>query len=387
MMECEWNALHLWRPCPQMLLSQLYHPAVSEQHPSFDKLPAKERELVAALHRQYDRWSHKLYFKHGLPGRLIAALNDFDWANKVASCMMIPNPYSKSFPFNRCNLDWWCEFCAYLKGQDLLKKYADAWEPDAWYEMVISLSVPLSPADPDHDSMNDAWDAMEAILKRLKEENHMQGYVGWLEIKVHSFWPCARCTPHIHVLLRCDHQPDLAVFTEITNEVWGKWRPCPEPDLFGDWYKKLCRDTALLAIPDLFLEPVKSEAHFYELLQYIKPIDLFGPYHRGYHEARAAGQVEQFHQEVRGFFNSLPMETTNIQKRWDKKAKRCRPMLVTRRRFLYAGNCHGSSSCPLGLEMALRRTQEHQEAIRTKVEMAKEAEEKRRQAGESQPFE
>jgi hypothetical protein len=245
----------------------------------------------------------------------------------------------------------------------------------------------LSIADPDHDDMNDVWDAMEAILKRLKKEKHMQGYIGWLEIKVHSFWPSMLCTPHVHVLLRCDHVPKLAIFKKIAEEEWASWRPQAEPDLFKPqaWYLRLLRDTRLVAIPDLFLGPVKSEAHYHEILKYIKPIDLFAPYHCGYRAAKAAGQVEQFHQEVREFFNSVPMETANFQKRWDKNRQSYRLMLVTRRRFLYGGNCHGSSSYPLGLEMPLRRTQEHQEAVRMKVEMAKESEERCKQATESQP--
>lgn len=389
MTEREWNALHLWHPRPEMWLASLYHPALSKEHTASDKLPAKEQELVAALYRQQALWSTKLYFKQGLSGRLIAALNGFDYASKLANCMMVPNPYAKHVLFNRCNLDWFCTFCSYLKGQDLLKKYADAWKLHAWHNMVISLRTPLCLTDPDHDSMNDVWDAMEVIIKRLKEENHMQGYVGWLEIKVHSFWPSVLCTPHVHVLLRCDNEPDRAVFTKIIDEEWVSWRPNAEPDLFRpqEWYLKLLRNTRLVAIPDLFLEPVKSEAHFYELLSYIKPIDLLGPYHRGYHAARAVGQVAQFHQEVREFFASLPMQTAAYQVRWEKNVKRYRLMLKTRRRFLYGGTCHGSSGYPLGLKEAVRRTQEHQEAIRTKVEMAREAEERCRHSEECQPVE
>ncbi|MCX6923478.1 MAG: hypothetical protein NT154_09765, partial [Verrucomicrobia bacterium] len=332
---------------------------------------------------------HKLYFKQGLSGRLIAALNGYDWANKLADCMMIPNPYSKHFPFNRCNLDWFCEFCAYLKGQDLLKKYAGAWEPEAWHEMVISLVTGVCLADPERDDIGDVYDAMEAIIKRLKEEKHMQGYVGWLEIKVHSFWPSVLCTPHIHVLLRCDQPPDREVFERVIAEEWATWTPRAEPGLFNPqgWYLKLLRNTRLLSVPDLFLEPVKSEAHFYEVLHYIKPIDLFEPYHSGYQAARAAGQLERFHEEVRDFFYSLLAETTRFQQRWDNKTEQYKSMTVTRRRFLYGGNCHGSSSYPLGLKVAVRRTHEHQEAIRAKVELAKEVEERCRQAAESQPVE
>lgn len=61
--------------------------------------------------------------------------------------------------------------------------------------------------------------------------------------------------------------------------------------------------------------------------------------------------------------------------------------LVTRRRFLYGGNCHGSAGEPLGLAEDVRRTKEHQDAIRAKVALAKEAEERSREAAECQPEE
>ena len=78
------------------------------------------------------------------------------------------------------------QVCAYLKGQDLLKKYAGAWKADEWYEMVLSLKVGVCPADPTHDTMRDVLDAMEALVKRLQSNKLMDGYVAWLEVKVHQ---------------------------------------------------------------------------------------------------------------------------------------------------------------------------------------------------------
>jgi hypothetical protein len=200
---------------------------------------------------------------------------------------------------------------------------------------------------------------------------------------------------------------------------------------------------------------VQSEAHFHQLLQYVKPIDLLGPYDRGYRAAKADGKVELLHREVREFFDALTIETTEYQggdfkkslmnaleknipkplwkavrKRWEDilveivtkpvteplskvlteaitktlKKPLAKPlkeaitkaahvvqqrkvMLVTRRRFLYGGNCHGSSKHPLGLKEAVRRTQAHQEAIRERVSMAREAEAHCREVADSQPME
>ena len=99
------------------------------------------------------------------------------------------------------------QVCAYLKGQDLLKKYAGAWKADEWYEMVLSLKVGVCPADPTHDTMRDVLDAMEALVKRLQSNKLMDGYVAWLEVKMHQFYPHLIVTPHIHVLLRCERPP------------------------------------------------------------------------------------------------------------------------------------------------------------------------------------
>ena len=150
---------------------------------------------------------------------------------------------------------------------------------------------------------------------------------------------------------------------------------------------KMLRNIRLIATPDLFLEPFKSEAHFYETISYIKPIELFAPYHRSYHAAKAAGRVEAFHQEVREFFYALPKEAADYQLRRDRKTGKHRWMLVTRRRFLYGGNCHGSSAHPLGLKPAVRGTEAHKEAIREKVSAAREAEARCREDEDNPPME
>lgn len=422
-----------WQPDPALSLSRLNHPTISKDHPAFHEIPVHQQELVSALQDQFERWAHKLYFRHHLSDRLIAALNGYGFTAKLAACMMKSNPYTEGDTLGRCGLDWFCEFCAYLKGQDLLKKYAGAWMPGGWYEMVISLKTGVCPADPDHDTIREVHDAMVAILKRLQGRKLMAGYVAWLEIKVHQFYPYLIVTPHIHVLLRCDCPPDLRVFGMLIADEWIR--------------------RGLESWLDPWIKPVDTEAHFHEILDYIKPIDLYGPYERGHRAARADGKVELLHREVRLFFEALMGETTEFQwaefddackralkktlpksewkpirKRWDEilaqivgkpvtiplskviakaitktldfKLSRAlrnkiseasmivlrrKLKLVTRRRFLYGGNCHGCAGEPIGLAVEVRRTPEHQEAIREAVALAREAEERCRQADEQQP--
>lgn len=346
-----------WQQSDALVLSSQYHPQISADHPAFAKLPPEAQAMANAIHKQDERWSHKRYFKGGLSRRLIAALNGYHFAGKVADCMMKKNPHAGK-QLGRCMQDWFCEFCAYLRGQDMLKKYANSWAEGLWFKMVLSLAVGICPTDPEHDYMADVLDAMEAIVKRLQAEKRMDGYVAWLEIKVHEFYPHLIVTPHIHVLLRCDNPPDARDFVRGMSLV-----------VADEWLER-----HLEAVPDLFIAPVKSEANFYELLKYIKPIDVFGPYDRGYRKARADGRLDVFHQEVREFFMALRIETSCWQEKYIQRIRATKLFLVTRRRFFYGGNCHGSAGKPLGLKEAVRRTKAHQNAVRELVEIAREVE-------------
>src|SRR5690349_2869614 len=100
----DYSAMLHGQHTPSRWLSSLYHPSMSPDHPSFSKIPPREQELVKALYRQYERWNHKLYFKRDLSGRLIAALNGYDFADKLASCMIIPNRFTKNASLSRCGL-------------------------------------------------------------------------------------------------------------------------------------------------------------------------------------------------------------------------------------------------------------------------------------------
>jgi hypothetical protein len=58
--------------------------------------------------------------------------------------------------------------------------------------------------------------------------------------------------------------------------------------------------------------------------------------------------------------------------------------LVSCRRFLHGGCCHGASSHPLGVKEAERRTKAHQNAIRERVAKAREDEAHCRETDENQ---
>ena len=158
----------IYAPSPEFILGSLNHAEVTSDHPYFDCIPVAKRDLITALEKQSRRWSKKPYFRDNLQGRRIAVLNDYSKSATLSDCMMIKRSRLAK-DYKRCMLDWFCEFCAYLKGQELLKKYACAWTPQGWYHMVFSLQLPIDLADPDRDGIEDVFDAMLDILKKLKE--------------------------------------------------------------------------------------------------------------------------------------------------------------------------------------------------------------------------
>ena len=342
-----------WRPSNELLVSGLYHPSISPEHPTFSLLTAEQQALVDATHRQFDRWSHRRYFKAGMPDRLIGAMNGFHFAKKVSDCMMVSSAYGPK-QLSRCNQDWHCPFCSYLRGQDLLKKYAGGWAEGVWYEMVLSLAEGVSPVDPEHDTIAAVFDAMVSALKRIKDGKWTDGYVAWLEIKVHELYPRLIVTPHLHVVFRHDGPPDTGAIEGCVADAWT--------------------EAKLVAVPDLLIAPAKSEAHFYELLSYIKPINVSAPYRAGYRRAQEKGRLSVFHQNVRDFYAALEFETREWKNHYNRKLRKTELWRVTRERFFYGGCCHGSSKAKIGLSKGERRTGQHQNSIRLKVELANEAE-------------
>ena len=351
----------LWVPSPELRLSWLYHPALSMAHPMFDILPDQSQRLLNELERQSNRWSHKAYFKDGLSSRRIAVLNGYHRADRLVKCMMQNNKYSIARKYQRCELIWFCPFCSYLKAQDLLKKYAPAWKPDAWYQLVFSLRGGICLSILGHDSMSQIWEMMRACIKRLKEVcSGFGGYAAWEELVVNCFWPAIIVTPHINVLFRAEAPPDIEQFARIAR---------------GEWPSDSRR-----VVPNLQFQPMKSEAHFYNFLKYVKPIDLLTPYNTGYRQAGTKGQIEGFHQGVREFFEGYGVESSEYRERAIKGVPRL--LYVERSHYFYAGQCHGSAKEPLGVPTGIRRTSEHQDAIRVRVDEAKQMEE---QAAEGTP--
>ncbi|HEY3855690.1 MAG TPA: hypothetical protein VGO67_14975 [Verrucomicrobiae bacterium] len=339
----------------EILQSRLYHPALSTEHRFFKRLPVPQQYWLEALEKQSNRWQHKVYFKDNLNDRRIALLNGYHQAQRLINCMMNRSPYTKSKALARCNLRE-CPFCTYLKGQDMLKKYGPAWEPGVWHKLVFSIrgGVPLSTFSINGGpGLPKIWDTMRNCIREFAPA--CDGIVGWEELFVYSFWPVVRLTPHVHVLVRSISEPDPVLLARIIAEHW--------------------RREKLICMPDPQLAPMKSEAHFYECLEYVKPIDLLTPYNTGFRQAKATGQLEEFHQDVREFFGAYADQTSVYQVRWGRRLRAHCSSAVTRCPYFYFGDCHGSSGDSIGLDKESRQTLEHQELMRARQQKAQEQEE------------
>jgi hypothetical protein len=119
---------------------------------------------------------------------------------------------------------------------------------------------------------------------------------------------------------------------------------------------------------------VGSEAHFFEFLEYVKPVDLLTPYNSGFLAAKSTGELEFFHQEIRSFFEAYAVYMTQYQQRWDHVQRMYVQRPVTRIPYFYNGTCHGSARNKIGVKISVRRTKAHQERIRAKVLNAREDE-------------
>jgi len=337
----------------EILLSRLYHPGLSTDHRLFDSLPAPQQQLLRALERQSERWRHKPYFRDNLFDRRIALLNGYHKSQRLVNCMMSRSPYTNSKSLARCNLRE-CPFCTYIKGQDMLKKYLPAWEPGVWHELVFSIrgGVPLSTLSLSGESLAEIWDTMRSCIREFAPS--CEGIIGWEELAVYEFWPAVRLTPHLQVLVRSIEEPDVCLLAGIIAE---------------DWRRK-----KLTCMPDPQLSPIKSEAHFYECLEYVKPVELLSAYDTGYRNAKSTGQLEEFHQEVREFFDAYAEQTSVYQDRWSLKLRAYFSCAVTRCPYIYFGDCHGAAGNPVGLDKETRRTPEHQEFIRARKQEAQQKE-------------
>ena len=383
----------IWTPSSALRKDLLFHPELSCRHENFRDLGNEDQEFLGRLERQSERWLHKRYFKENVEDRRIALLNGYHRSNRLLNCMMIKNGFTHNRYLKRCDLAWFCPFCAYLKGQDQLKKYGPAWDAHSWHWMVLSIRGGIEVADPDHDTLSEVWDAMKRCCERARLEKVFEGYQGhlaWEELAVYKFWPRLRWTPHLNILIQSSSEPDRKRFERVVEEEWYRQDPRGKgprgkgprgrgprgrgprgrgPRGRGPRGKDPDLDK-LRCEPTVSLKQPKSEAHFYELLQYIKPIDLVTPYLSGFEKAKAAGQLETFHQEVRLFFEGYAVEASRhrSQKVPGKKGKQDRT--VERTHYFSAGTCHGSCPNAVGITKEARSTPEHQSDIRRRIEDA-----------------
>ena len=269
----------IWTPSPELRKDLLYHPDLSCRHEHFRILPDEDQDLLGRLERQSERWLHKPYFKANLQDRRIAVLNGYHRSTRLLDCMMVKNKFTHTRYLNRCKLAWFCPFCAYLKGQDQLQKYGPAWDDGLWHWMVFSIRGGIEVADPDRDRLSEVWDAMKRCRSKERLEEVFEGYQGhlaWEELAVYRFWPRLLWTPHLNILVRSSTEPDRKRFERIVDEEWYRQDPSGEHP----------SSERLRSRPNVFVQRPNSEAHFQELLGYVKPIDLLTPYNSGFEQAK-----------------------------------------------------------------------------------------------------
>jgi hypothetical protein len=340
-------------PEDEIVLAQSYHPALRTGHPDFGRLPVHAQWALVALEKQDAKWGHMPYFKTrgGLDNTKVAVLNGYHKTERLLNCMMVPNQYSASAPYGRCGL-LACPFCAYLRGQNNLKKFAAAWEPDCWYWLVFSIRGNVNLWDCNAADVLRVWDTIRACLKRWKAS--LDGCAAWEELAVYSFLPELLCTPHVNWLIYKSGGLDLDPLSQIIAEEWMASR--------------------LAMLPDLKIQAPKSSAHFYRLLGYLKPIDVLTPYNTAFRAAKNTGDLERLHQAVRHFFDGYAEIISEYRQFWDKRLRRYELRPYARIPHYYYGKCHGAAGEPIGTNARQRRTKEHQDLIRARVLNANEDE-------------
>jgi hypothetical protein len=329
-----------WEPCPELLLAHCYHPELTVEHPAFGRLPALAQWALNELERQDAKWGHKPYFRTrgGLPNTRIAILNDYHRTSRLLTCMMVKNKYGPGF--GRCGLIM-CPYCQYLKGQLILKKYGRAWSPDCWHWLVISIKGFINLSECQAKEVVDFLDALRSSMKRWKHT--VGGVAGWEELSVHSFVPYVLCTPHTNNLVYKQGDLDL--------------------DLLGRIIAEELKARGLSVQPDIEPRRPRTEAHFYEMLEYCKPIDLVTPYNSAFWAAKDTADLERLHEGVRTFFQGYAEIITEYRRRRNRKLRRKVTCLVARTPHFYFGDCHGSANKPLGIKKEERQTKEHQRLI------------------------
>jgi hypothetical protein len=244
--------------------------------------------------------------------------------------------------WKRCGLPAFCEFCGYVKGQDNLKKYAMAWMPLAWHSLTLSTAGFIRFDPGGETDVLELWDGNRGILGNLKK--HVQGYFGWEELAVRSFYPEVLVSAHTHVNVFDQAGVDLDLLQRLA----------------------LAEMEARPGMPDvnILIEPDLQEGHFLSCAKYIGQMDVSIPYREGHHMASEAGELELFHQNVQEFYHGYCMLITEYReiKVRKKRRKELRPFV--RSPYVYAGTCHGSSRACVATSRHVRGTKAHQEDVR-----------------------
>jgi len=158
----------IWCPSPELIQSLLPHSSLHPGHPLFELLPARSRSLLQRLEVQSRRWSAKKCFKDGVPSRRIMLLNDFHESDRLVSCLMVPMPRRRrnSTQMKPCGLIRFCPFCAYRRGEDLMRRYARSWRDGTLHHLTLSLSGDVAFVPGNDAAVPLIWDCMRIALSR-----------------------------------------------------------------------------------------------------------------------------------------------------------------------------------------------------------------------------
>lgn len=352
-----WGAdADVWCATPELVQALLHHPSVDCSHPLFEYLPWSSQRLLAFQRDQSESWYHKPYFRDDVRQRRISFLNGFHQADRLASCMMTKITISRTgrTKWKPCRLPRFCGYCAYIRGQQTLKRYAYGWVPDAWHHLTFSLSeqIPLVPGY--EQVLVHILDAMRIIIREIMR-TCCTGMFGFEELSVKSFFPGVIIGPHVHTVFHSERGLDES---EVRKVVTQLWRPLNRE--LSPWFH--------FPEPDIQLAGNLNSPHFLSCCRYEKAMDFETPYNSGYFAAEASDQLERLHQNVQELFQGYELAFSVARLRRKKRGGQKYWMEAIRNASFCGGDCHGASKRCVATPRSIRGTNDHQQRVRALCE-------------------
>jgi len=173
---------------------------------------------------------------------------------------------------------------------------------------------------------------------------------GFEELFVRTFYPTIRVLPHIHAVLHAEGPPDAAA---IRDYLHGRWKEL----------HSLVRGILVIPEPNIRIDLNLDWAHFLNVLEYEKPVDVELAYKSGFRKALEIGEIEFFHQNVTDFFHGYELAVESERKCWSKKLNRRVLKKSTRISSFCFGDCHGGSKNAICTPRKARSSNKHKQDI------------------------